>query len=118
MSAKKSFITFFLAVGLVAGGTVAPANAVGTVNGKCTYYDSFVGTSSRRGNSSTAGQKKLCGNVKVRVGYNVSGGTALYTSWKSGSGLVIQGPVGYQVFGGEHTVSNPTLGAYPKLVRS
>lgn len=94
MSVKKSFVTFLVAVGLIAGGTVtaAPANAVGTVNGKCTYYDSFVGTSSRRGNSSTAGQKSLCGNVKIRVGYNVSGG--------------------------EHTVSNPTLGAYPKLVRS
>ncbi|MGO4536734.1 hypothetical protein [Leifsonia sp. 2MCAF36] len=93
---------------LVGGAAVAaPASAVGTKNGKCTYYDSFVGTSTATGNSYTSGQKSLCGDVKIRVGYNPSGGTAVYTPWKRATGSVMQGPVGYVVFGGEHTITNP-----------
>ncbi|SEA42170.1 hypothetical protein [Leifsonia sp. 21MFCrub1.1] len=112
MRFKKATIGAALAVVLAAASvaTAAPANAVGTVNGKCTWYDSFVGTSSATGDSFTSGEQRLCGNVRIRVGYNVSGGTALYTPWKQASGMVKQGPVGYRVFGGEHTVTDASIG--------
>ncbi|GIT78935.1 hypothetical protein LLS1_06040 [Leifsonia sp. LS1] len=105
-------ITAGPALALLIGGfaTAAPASAVGTVNGKCTYYDSFVGTSTATGNSYTAGEQRICGSVKIRVGYTVSGGSTLYTAWKQASGSVVQGPVGYRVFGGQHTITGGSLG--------
>jgi len=120
MFAKKTIATVCVAIGRLVGGAAAaaPANAVGTLNGKCTYYDSFVGTSTATGNSSTSGQQSLCGNAKVRVGYTVSGGSAQYTPWKTASGMVVQGPVGYTVFGGEHTVTDSAIGVSPSLVRT
>lgn len=117
------FTTKTLSAIVVAGALIAssiavasPAEALGTKNGKCTYYDSFVGTSSKRGNSSTAGEKKLCGNVKVRVKYTVSGGSAIWTSWRTGTGMVVQGGVGYDVFQGQHTVTDPSFGGVPSTI--
>ncbi len=96
----------------------APASAVGTNNGKCTHYDSFVGTSSATGNNYASGQQSICGSVKVRVGYNVSGGTAVYAPWKQASGSVVQGPVGYKAFGGEHAVTNPAPAYRNSVIRT
>ena len=112
MPFKKAIFgaAFAVVLGAVSVVAAAPAHAVGTVNGKCTWYDSFVGYSSATGNSFTAGEKRLCGEVKIRVGYNVSGGSAQWTFWKKGDGQVTQGPVGYRVFGGEHTVTNASIG--------
>ena len=107
MRFKKAIFgaAFAVVLGAVSVVAAAPAHAVGTVNGKCTWYDSFVGTSSATGESQTAGEKRLCGDVRIRVGYNVSGGTALYTPWRQAAGIVKQPPVGYRVFGGEHSVT-------------
>ncbi|MFC4243570.1 hypothetical protein ACFOYW_09305 [Gryllotalpicola reticulitermitis] len=115
MFAKKALATLSVALTIVAGGVffAAPAHALGTKNGKCTYYDSFVGTSTRRGNSSTAGQKSLCGDVKVRVKYTVTGGSAIWSPWRQASGMVVQGGVGYDVFQGQHTVTKPAVAAHP-----
>lgn len=118
MFSKPTLFALAAAAALFGGSIAAPApaHAVGTKNGKCSYYDSFVGTSSKRGNSSTAGEKKLCGNVKVRVKYTVSGGSGIWTGWKTGTGMVTQPGVGYDVFQGEHTVTDPTLGATPSKI--
>ena len=118
MFAKRTIATFGVALMIIAGGTffAAPASALGTKNGKCTYYDSFVGTSTKRGNSSTSGQKSICGYVKVRVKYTVTGGSAIWSPWKQASGMVVQGGVGYDVFQGQHTVTDPTPAASPKNI--
>ena len=109
---KKAILAVVSAAALAVGSlaAAAPASAVGTVNGKCTWYDSFVGASTATGESFTAGEKRLCGDVRIRVGYTVSGGTAHYTPWKQAVGTVKQGPVGYRVFGGEHSVTDASIG--------
>lgn len=106
---KNVLVTCAIALAVVSAGALdaAPASALGTKNGKCTYYDSFVGSSTRRGNNATSGQKSLCGSVKVRVKYSVTGGSAIWTLWRTGSGTVVQGGVGYDVLQGQHTVTNP-----------
>lgn len=120
MQGKRTLAVAGATLALLIGGAVlaAPASAVGTKNGKCTWYDSFVGTSTATGNSYTSGQYSLCGAVKIRVGYNVSGGTALYTPWKQASGSVVQGPVGYKVFGGDHTITNGAASVGNQVIHS
>lgn len=83
----------------------APANAVGSGSWNCTIYSTFNGKSTTSGSNYTAGTTD-CGKAQISVGYNVSGGTALYTPYKSASGLITVGNPGYPVFTGHHKMSN------------
>jgi hypothetical protein len=99
-----------------AGGVAAsaPADASGSRSGNCTYYATFIGSSSETGTSSTASPKD-CGSAQIRVGYTVSGGSTQWTLWKAATGTVYQSGVGYRVFQGDHKVASPAP-AYKNVV--
>lgn len=87
------------------------ASAIGTVNKKCTYYDTATGYSSRsNGGFTTNGG--VCGTAKVRLIFNTHPGSpTYYTGWVySTTTAVVSGPTS-GVIGGNHGVSNPG-GAY------
>jgi hypothetical protein len=98
------------ACGVIALGSAVlaipqPASAVGSNGWNCAIYTTFSGSSTRR-SSSTTSSPPQCGNAKIQVVYTVSGGGKQKTPWRTAANVVIQPGVGYDVYQGNHAVTN------------
>ncbi len=85
----------------------APALALGTVNTKCTHYDTSTGFSSSGAGGFTT-NAGVCGESKVRLMYRTYQTSPLYyTGWTYSSSTALRNHPGNIVIGGNHGVANP-----------
>lgn len=115
MSNKRRISSAIAALALAAAGAIvsAPAaQALGTVDVKCTNYDTTTGYSSKsNGGFTTNGA--ICGKAKARLFYTTyPGSPTCYTSWVYSSTTAFVSNPGNTVGGGNHGVADPAW-AFP-----
>ncbi len=85
----------------------APAHALGTVNKKCTHYETSTGFSSSGAGGFTT-NAGVCGESKVRLMYRTYQTSPLYyTGWTYSSSTALRNHPGNIVIGGNHGVKSP-----------
>ncbi len=106
---NKTLLSGLTALALVAASIITSpaAQGIGTVNVKCTNYNTAAEFSSATKDGFTT-NGGVCGTAKVRVHYKTFASSPTYaTAWVYSSATAVVKNPGNTVLGGSHGVDNP-----------